>query len=159
MYLVIPTSNSQKIIPCNSSHSFPRIFLFNLSLSFIFRFRRFHEDLLSKKDRALRAFHPTFPLSLSPLYPSLSFSLRLFPSLFIPLYPSLSLLLSLPLSLFLLSLPPSLYLSFYLSFSLFPSLSLLFIILFGVSNGHFRPCFSKSTRIFYLYILLATILN
>ena len=33
----------------------------------------------------------------------------------------------------------SLYLSFYLSFP--PSLSLLSIILFGVSNGRFRPCF------------------
>ena len=37
----------------------------------------------------------------------------------------------------LLSLPPSLYLSFYLSFSL----SLLSIILFGVSNGRFRRCY------------------
>ena len=47
-------------------------------------------------------------------------------------------------SLSLLSLPPSQYLSFYLSlsFSLRPSLSLslLSIILFGVSNGRFRPC-------------------
>ena len=40
----------------------------------------------------------------------------------------------LSLSLSLLSLPPSLYLSFYLSSSLSPSLCLLSIILFGVSN-------------------------
>ena len=44
-----------------------------------------------------------------------------------------------PLSL--LSLPPSLYISFYLSFSFSPSLCLLSIILFGVSNGRFRPCY------------------
>ena len=53
---------------------------------------------------------------------------------------SLSLCLSLSLSLyiFLSPLSPSLYLSFYLSSSLSPSLSLLSIILFGVSNGRFR---------------------
>ena len=109
----------------------------------------------------------TIPLSLSPLYPSLSLSIPISPSLSLPLSPSLSLsiplypslllslplslslispsismslLLSLPLSLSLLSLPPSLCLSFYFSFSLFPSLYLLFIIFFGVSNGRFRPC-------------------
>ena len=85
-------------------------------------------------------------LFLSPLYP-------FHPSIpFIPL--SLSpLSLSLCLSLSLLSLPPSLYLSFYLSFSLSlllslfslsPSISHLSIILFGVSNGRFRPCLSTS---------------
>ena len=42
------------------------------------------------------------------------------------------------LSLSLLYLPPSLYLSYYLSLS--PSLSLLSIILFCVSNGRFLPC-------------------
>ena len=58
-----------------------------------------------------------------------------FTSLFFsPLYPF-------HLSLSLLSLPPSLYLSFYLSFSLSPSLCLLSIIFFGVSNGRFRPCY------------------
>ena len=46
-----------------------------------------------------------------------------------------------PFHLSLLSLPHSLYFSFYLSFSLSPSLSLLSIILFGVSNGRFRPCY------------------
>ena len=73
-------------------------------------------------------------LSLSPLYPfNLSIS---FTSLsFSPLYP-----FHLSLSLSLLSLPPSLYLSFYISFSLSPFLSLLSSILFGVSNGRFRPC-------------------
>jgi hypothetical protein len=54
---------------------------------------------------------------------------------------SLSLLLSLPLSL--LSLPLYIFPSTFLS--LFPSLSLLFIILFGVSNGRFRPCFFLNT--------------
>ena len=66
----------------------------------------------------LRAFHLTIPLSLSPLYPSISLSLPLFPSL----YPSLSLLLSLPLSLSLIS--PSLSISFLLPFFLSLSFSL-----------------------------------
>ena len=75
-------------------------------------------------------------LSLSPLYP---FHLSIpFTSLSLsPLYPfHLSIHFT-----SLLSLPPSLYLSFYLSFSLSPSLSLLSIIIFGVSNGRFRPCY------------------
>ena len=93
----------------------------------------------------LRAFHLTIPLSLT----SLSLYIPLFPSLypFIPLSPSLP--PSLSLSLSLLSLPPSLYLSFYLSLTLFPSLSLLFIILFGVSNGRFRPCSLILAEIIY----------
>ena len=69
------------------------------------------------------------PLSLSPSIPftSLSLSLPLFPSLYPSLSPSLSIsYLSLPL---------------YIFRSTFLSLSLLFIILFGVSNGRFRPCF------------------
>ena len=74
------------------------------------------------------------PLSLSPLYP---FHLSI---------PFTSLSLS-PLSLSLLSLPPSLYLSFYLSFSLSPSLSYLSIILFGVSNGRFSPCLGKKSQL------------
>ena len=48
---------------------------------------------------------------------------------------SLSLSLSLPLPLSYLSFP------LYISPSTFLSLSLLSIILFGVSNGRFRPCF------------------
>ena len=102
----------------------------------------FHEDLLSKRDRVrpppfftrvrdiiwgrirrrvgfnLRAFHLTIPLSLSPLYPSISLSLPLFPSL----YPSLSLSPSLPPSLSLIS--PSLSISFLLPFFLSLSFSL-----------------------------------
>ena len=76
----------------------------------------------------------------------LSLSLSLYISL-TSLYISLSpypLHLSLSLSHSLLSLPPLLYLSIYLSLSpstfLSSSLSLLSIILFGVSNGRFRPC-------------------
>ena len=62
-----------------------------------------------------------------------------FLSLFLSLSPSLTLYLS------LLSQPPSLYLSFYLSFSISPSLCLLSIILFGVSNGRFRPCYYSAS--------------
>ena len=124
------------------------IFVFNLSLRFISRFGRFHEDFPLKegtvrvplpfsRNRPENHSHnlwkalgeglgllcaPFTSLSLSPL--SLSLSL------------SLSISLSIYLSLSLLSLPPSLYLSFYLSFTLSPSLCLLF----GVSNGRFRPC-------------------
>ena len=86
----------------------------------------------------MRAFHPTIPLSLYPFHLS------------IPLSPSLSLSLSLSLSP---SLPPSLSLSYlflplYIFPSTFLSLSLLFIILFGVSNGRFRPCsiFDKGVK-------------
>ena len=52
---------------------------------------------------------------------------------------------SIPFTLSLSYLSPSLYLSFYLSFS--PSLSLLSIILFGVSYGRFRPCFHTFLQI------------
>ena len=95
------------------------MFVFILSLRFISRFGRFHEDF------SLRAFHSLYPFRLSIPFTSLSLS---------PLYPfHLSLYLSLPLlsqSLYLsLPLPPSLYLFFYLSFSLSPSLSLLSISL------------------------------
>ena len=71
-------------------------------------------------------------------------------------FTSLSLSPLYPFHLSLLSLPPSLYLSFYLSFSLSPSLCLLSIILFGVSNVRFRPCFTmKSSEFMTLtYVLL-----
>ena len=52
------------------------------------------------------------------------------------------------LSLSLLYLPPCLYLTLYLS--LYPTLSLLFIILFGVSNGRFRPCYLCNICSFFL---------
>ena len=97
------------------------------------------ENIRRRVGFTLRAFHLYIPLSLSPLYTSLSLSIPLYSSL--PLSIPLSLSLSPSLSLSLLSLPPSLYLSFYLAFSHFPSLSLLSIILFDVSNGRFRPCF------------------
>ena len=79
---------------------------------------------------------PFTSLSLSTLYP---FHLSI---------PFTSLSLS-PLSLSLLSLPPSLYLSFYLSFSLSPSLCLLSSILFGVSNGRFRPCLISHLHFYF----------
>ena len=83
---------------------------------------------------------PFTSLSLSPLYP---FHLSIpFTSLsFSPLYPFH---LSIPFTP--LSFSPSLsYLSLplYISPSTFLSLSLLSIILFGVSNGRFRPCCIK----------------
>ena len=83
-------------------------------MRFISRFGRFYEE-------CTLPFTLSLSLSLSIPFTSLSLS---------PLY----------LSLTLFSLPPSLYLSFYLSFSLSPSFSLLSIILFDVSNGRFRPC-------------------
>ena len=82
-------------------------------------------------------------LFLSIFFLSLSLSLCL--SLSLSLYISLS---PLSLSLSLIS-PPSLYLSFYLSLYLSPSLSLLSIILFGVSNGRFRPCYA--TILYFIY--------
>ena len=126
--MIIPCDNSQIILTHSRGFSF---------LTFLCALSSSSGDFTSIYSQRRTVCCALFtPLSLSPLYPSISLSLPLFHSL----YPSLSLLLSLPLSLSLLSLPPSLYLSFYLSFSLFPSLSLLFIIFFGVSNGRFRPC-------------------
>ena len=122
----------QLIFSCNNfcSQLSLLIFVINLSLRFISRFGRFHEDF------TLRAFHSLYPfpisipftsLSHSPLYPfplsipfnSLSFS---------PLYP-----FHLSLSYF--------YLPLYISPSTFLSLSLPYIILLGVSNGRFRTCY------------------
>ena len=154
---IIPTDNFQKIILTHSrGFSFLTFLcaLFSGSGDFtrihsqrgtvrapsLFYTRAWHKlgEALGRVGFTLRAFHLTIPLSLSPLYPSLSLSLSL------PLSIPLSLSFSPSLYLSLLSLPPSLYLSFYLSLSLFPSLSLLFIILFGVSNGRFRPCYLTS---------------
>ena len=83
------------------------IFVINLSLRFISLLGRFPETFLRERTTCTGVLYASFFHSLS-LY---------------------------PLHLSLLSLPPSLYLSFYLSLSLFS------IILFGVSNGRFRPCF------------------
>ena len=116
----------------------------------ITRFTLVHNTVLCcfcLKRPSLFHFTLSFSLSLSlPPSPSLSLSLSLSNPLSLSFSPSLS-----PsLSLSLLSLPPSLYLSFYLSFSLFPSLSLLFIILFGVSNGRFRPCLIQVYALVFL---------
>ena len=85
----------------------------------------------------LYPFHLSIPfisLSLSPLYP---FHISISLSLYIYIYLSLSLSFSFYLSISLIS--PSL--SIYLLLPFFLSLSLFSIILFGVSNGRFRPCF------------------
>ena len=88
------------------------IFVINLSLRFI-------SPLFSTRAHTQYASALCLSLSLS-LYISLT-SLSLFLSyLFLPLY---------------------IYPSTFLSLSLSPSLSLLYIIHFGVSNGRFRPCF------------------
>ena len=120
-------------------------------MRFISRFRRFHEDLTLKEGTVPLPFSRNRPenhshnlgkalgeglgllktgslslsLSLSPHYP---FQLSI-PFTSIP-FTSLSLS---PLSLYL-SLP------LYISPSTFLSLSLLSIILLGVSNGRIRPC-------------------
>ena len=164
-------SNSNKIncVGMGGNIELNNIFLFNLSLRIIFRFRRIHKDFSLKvgpcappslfytrawynlgkwfgeglvllcalfTSLSLYHFHLSIPLYLSlslslPLSPSLSLSLPLYPSLSLsfPLFPSLPLSLSFStsLSLSLLSLPPSLYLSFYLFFLLFSfSLSSLY---------------------------------
>ena len=89
---------------------------------------------------------PFTSLSLSPLY---QFHLSIpFPSL------SLSPLLSIPFTSLSLSLSLS-YLSLphYISSSTFLSLSLLLsIILFGVSNGRFRPCSYEKIDLMIFYI-------
>ena len=147
---------------CNNFSSKFRviIFVFNFSLRFISQFGKFHEDFPSKREPCaspslsvgiglrtthiilgkhqawvgftLRAFHSLYPFHLSIPFTFLSLS---------PLYPfHLSIpFTSLSLSLSYLSLPLYISPSTFL-FSLSPSLSLLSIILFGVSNGRFRPC-------------------
>jgi hypothetical protein len=120
----------------HNSHSFPRILLFNISLRFTLRFRRFTRIyLLSKKSVRsplpffIRALYPSLvrarPLPFLharsiPISPSLPLSTPLSPSLSlsIPLSPSLSLsLLSLPLFLISPSLSISLLLPYFLSLS------------------------------------------
>ena len=86
---------------------------------------------------SLYFFHLPIPftsLLLSPLYP---FHLSI-------AFTSLSLS---PLSLF----HPSLYLSFYLFFSLSPSLSLLSIIIFGISNGFFLSLLCIWILLFHIH--------
>ena len=126
-------------------------------MRFIFRFGRFHEDFtlpftLSMPFTSL-SLSPLYPFNLSILFSSLSLS-PLYP--FYPLYllPFISIYIYIYLSL--LSLPP-IYIppsTFFLSLS--PSLSLLSIILFGASNGRFRPCFIKKREkikvLIYIYL-------
>ena len=125
------------------------IFVFNLSLGSISRFGRFHKDFPLKEGtvRVPLPFSRNRPENHSHnLGKALGEGLGLLCAPFTLSIPftslSLSLFLSLSLSLSVLSLPPSLYLSFFLSFSFSPSLSLLSIFNFGVSNGRFHPCLS-----------------
>ena len=137
------------------------IFLINLSLRFISRFGRFHEDSTLKEETVPLPFsrnrpennshnlgkalgkglglHKTGSLSLSrPLSPFYPFHLSI-PFTSLPFHLSITFT-----SLFLSPLSLSLYLSLplYISPFTFLSLSLLSIILLGVSNGRFRPCLS-----------------
>ena len=65
---------------------------------------------------------------------------KIFSSSLYSSFHSLSLYIPFTLSLSFLSLPLSISLLLPFSLSLSPSRSLLSIILFGVSNGRFRPC-------------------
>ena len=133
------------------------IFVFNLSLRSISRFGRFHEDFPLKKgtvriplpfsrnrpENHLHNFGKALGKGLGLLCAPFTLSI-LFTSL------SLYLSLSLSLSLYYLSLP--LYISPSTLLSLSFLLSLLSIILFGVSNGRFRPCFiNKRLIMMYQY--------
>ena len=122
------------------------IFVFNLSLRFISRFGRFYGDSPLKVGtvRVPLPFSRNRPENhLHNLEKALGEGLGLLCvpfTLSIP-FTSLSLSplsLSNSLSLSYLSLP--LYISPSTFLSLSPSLSLLSFILFGVSNGRFRPC-------------------
>ena len=113
-----------------SPHSYRVIIcVINLSLRFISRFGRFHEDFPLKEgtERVPLPFSRNRPKNHSHnLGKALGEGLGLLCAPFTSLYLSLS-YLSLPL---------------YISHSTFLSLSLLLcVILFGVSNGRFRPCF------------------
>ena len=99
------------------------IFIINLSLRFISRFGRFHED-----------FTLSFRVASPKLHVRLSARILLIgrgtvPSSALRMYHSLSIY---PLHLSLSLISPSLSISLLLS-----------IILFGVSNGRFRPCFQN----------------
>jgi hypothetical protein len=114
------------IISCNDHRVI--IFVYNLSLRFISRFGRFHDDFNSARLSLSLSLWPLYPFDLSIPFTSLSLSLS--PSL----YPSLSLsYLSLPLSLSYLSLPlyifPSTFLSLTFLLSLFSlSFSLAYLM-------------------------------
>ena len=127
------------------------IFVFNLSLGSISRFGRFHEDSPLKEGtvRVPLPFSRKRPENhLHNLGKALGEGLGLLCAPFSLSIPFTFLSFSpLSLSLYYLSL------HLYISPSTFLSLSLLLsIILFGVSNGRFRPCSFKSQMI-YLFSL------
>ena len=118
-------------------------------MRFISRFGRFNEDF-PLKEGTVRV-----PLPLSRNRPEnhshnlgkalgegsglLCAPFTSIPFTYLSLSPIYTFHLSIPFTS--LSLYIYIYLSFYLSFSPSPSLCLLSIILFGVSNGRFRPCY------------------
>ena len=121
------------------------------SLRFFSRFGRFHEDFTLKEGTVFLTFSRNRPENHSQnLGKALGEGLGLLKT------GSLSLSLSLsPLFPFHLSIPfTSLYLSLplYISPSNFLSLSLLSIILFGISNRRFRPCL-KTILYFFWFVI------
>ena len=122
------------------------ICVINLSLRFISWFERFHKDFPLKEGtvRVPLPFSRNWPKNHSHnLGKALGKGLGLLcvPFTSLSLSPlSLSLSLSLSLYIYLSLISPSLSISLLLPFFLSPSLCLL-IILFGISNGHFCPCY------------------
>ena len=144
------------------------IFVFNISLRFISRFGRFHEDFPLKEgtvrvplpfsrnrpenhshnlgkalgeglDLLCAPFTLSIPFTFLSLSPFYPFHLSI-PFTSVSLSPLYSFQLSNPFTSLSLSLS-YLSLPLYISPSTFPSLSLLLsIILFGISNRRFRPC-------------------